>query len=59
MSLSREQNVRLQVISYFDVGVIILGLMCGVLIILFIGRPHLIPVYGKRLSRRAVAASNR
>lgn len=59
MSLSRDQDVRLQVISYLDIGVIILGLMCGVLLILFIGRPHLIPLYGKRFSRRAVAASNR
>jgi hypothetical protein len=59
MSLSRDQKVRLQVISYFDIAVMVLGLIAGALLILFIGRPHLIPVYGKRFSRRPVAASKR
>ena len=59
MSLSRDQDVRLQVISYFDIATMVVGLIAGALLILFIGRPYLIPVFGKRFARPTVPASDR
>jgi hypothetical protein len=56
MSLSRDQELELQVVSYLDLAVALLALVAIVLGLLLIGRrwlAHRIPMLGTRLRSRA------
>ena len=59
LSLSRDQDLQLQVITWLDFAVVLLLLVAIVVGLMLIGRPRLvrrIPVLGPRLSRRSAGS---
>ncbi len=57
LAMTRSQEVTLQVVSYLDLVVIVLGLALLAFSLLFAGRPGLIPFYGRRLQPIPVGAA--
>ena len=52
VTLSRDQDMQLEVISYLDIGVVFFLVVSLALGLFLIGRPHLVPAFRPRLGLR-------